>query len=189
MKTTSAELINDLIERTEVNLRAALGLNKRSARELNFRTAPGAWNALECIEHLNFYGNYYVPEIENQIASSPYPAEAVFKSGFLGNYFAQSMLPKEGFKKMKTLKSSNPLGKKLGKEGIGHFIAHQQKLLELLKRAKRVSLTRTKTGISISKYLKLRLGDTFRVVVYHNQRHLLQAKRVLEAYQNSTAKA
>lgn len=187
MKTTSAEVINDLIERTEANLRAARELNKRSANELNYRVAPGSWNVLECIEHLNFYGDYYIPEIENQIISSPYPSEEVFKSGFLGNYFAQSMLPKEGFKKMKTLKSSNPLGKKLGKEVIDHFIAHQQKLLELLKRAKHVSLSRTKTGISISKYLRLRLGDTFRVVVYHNQRHLLQAKRTLEAFHTSAA--
>ncbi|WP_029038862.1 DinB family protein [Salinimicrobium xinjiangense] len=180
MKISSAEVINDLIERTEANLRSARELNKRSAHELNHRPAPDSWSPLECIEHLNYYGDYYVPEIEARIDSSPHPAEETFKSGFLGNYFAKSMLPKENLKKMKTLKASNPLGKKLSKEVIDHFIKHQQKLLELLKKAKGVSLTRTKTGISISKYLKLRLGDTFRVVVYHNQRHLLQARRAME---------
>lgn len=187
MKTTSTGLLNDLMLRTEANLREARELNKRSAHELNHRPAPGSWSALECIEHLNFYGNYYIPEIEKQIASSPYPPEENFKSGFLGNYFAQSMLPKEGFKKMKTLKSSNPLGKELEKEVIQKFIAHQQKLLELLKKAKHVSLTRTKTGISISKFLRLRLGDTFRVVIYHDQRHLLQAKRALGTVHASSA--
>lgn len=156
---------------------------------LNHRPAPGSWSALECVAHLNFYGDFYIPEIENQIASSPYPPDEIFKSGFLGNYFAQSMLPKEGFKKMKTLKSTNPLGKKLEKEVIDKFITHQQKLLELLKKAKDVSLSRTKTGISISKILKLRLGDTLRVVVYHDQRHLLQAKRALEPIESSSAEA
>lgn len=187
MKKTSAAVIIDLLERTEANLRAARELNKRSVVDLNHRPAPQSWSALECIGHLNYYGDFYIPEIESQIDSSPHAAEDNFKSGFLGNYFAKSMLPKEGFKKMKTLKSSNPIGKKLDKEVIDHFISHQQKLLELLKRAKRVSLTRTKTGISISKYLKLRLGDTFRVVVYHNQRHLLQAKRALSTVKTTSA--
>ena len=182
-------MVNDLIKRTETNLRAAQELSKKSSNELNFHPAPGSWSALECVEHLNFYGNYYVPEIEIQIAASPYPAEEIFKSGFLGNFFAQSMLPEEGFKKVKTLKSSNPIGKELSKEVIDHFISHQQKLLELLKKAKHVSLSRTKTGISISKYLKLRLGNTFRVVVYHNQRHLLQVKRALESYKPSVTGA
>ncbi len=189
MKTTSAEVINDLIVRTEANLRMALELNKRSVHDLNQSPAPGSWSALECIEHLNCYGNFYVPEIENQIAFSPYPPEEIFKSGFLGNYFAQSMLPKEGFKKMKTLKSTNPSGKKLGKEVIDRFITHQQRLLELLKKTKSVSLTRTKTGISISRFIRLRLGDTFRVVIYHNQRHLLQAERALESLETSAAEA
>ncbi len=53
-------------------------------------------------------------------------------------------------------------------------------LLDVLDMSKKVNLTKTKTGISISKWLKLRLGDTFRVVIYHNQRHILQAKKVLK---------
>jgi hypothetical protein len=48
----------------------------------------------------------------------------------------------------------------------------------LLDKAKNVSLGKTKTGISISKLIKLKLGDTFRFVIYHNIRHIEQAKRV-----------
>ncbi|MGI0105581.1 DinB family protein [Salinimicrobium sp. WS361] len=181
MKTTSSYLISDLMQRTEANLRLVLELQKFSENDLKHRPSAGAWSALECIEHLNFYGNYYVPEIEKQIDASLYPATEFFKSGLLGNYFAKSMLPTEGSKKMKTLKSSNPLGKQLDKkEVMDKFIEHQQKLLQLLKKAKKVNLSRTKTGISISNLIKLRLGDTFRVVIYHNQRHLLQAQKALD---------
>ena len=188
MKISSSNLIGDLIQRTESNLRLALELRKCSAKDLNHRPAPRSWSALECIEHLNFYGNYYVPEIEKQISSSPYPADEFFKSGFLGNYFAKSILPAEGSKKMKTFKSTNPLGKQLEKEVvIEKFIEHQQKLLQLLKKAKKANLSRTKTGISISNFIKLRLGDTFRVVIYHNQRHLLQAKKALSSINQTSA--
>ncbi|WP_317044615.1 DinB family protein [Chryseobacterium geocarposphaerae] len=55
----------------------------------------------------------------------------------------------------------------------------QEQMLDLLKNAQNVDLNKTKTGISISSLIRLKLGDTFRFVIYHNQRHVQQAKRVL----------
>jgi len=45
----------------------------------------------------------------------------------------------------------------------------------------KVDIGKTKTAISISKWIKLKLGDTLRVVIYHNQRHMAQAKRISNA--------
>ena len=185
MKISSRELVADLQDRTRRNLRQAEELNMRSFDDLNWRTNSSSWSALECIEHLTFYGDFYLPEISRRIEASPYPAEEVFKSGLLGNYFAQSMLPKENMKKIKTLKSQDPLGKVLDKKVIEKFEAQQQKWLHLLEDSNQVSLTRTKTSLSITNLLKLRLGDVFRVNIYHNQRHLLQAQRVLDALDSS----
>lgn len=187
MKIKSTTLLSDLLERTSQNLSAVEKFRSCSFEELNFRPEPDSWSVLECIEHLNYYGNYYLPEMEKQIASSPYPAEEFFKSGFLGNYFAKSMLPKDRLKKMKTLKSQNPIGKVLDKKVLDVFVDHQLQMISLLNKAKKVSLNRTKTGISIRKYLRLRLGDTMRVVIYHNQRHLKQAQNVLKILSLNTA--
>src|SRR5690606_40886810 len=103
-----------------------------------------------------------------------------FKSSWLGNYVAKSMLPKEKLNKMKTFKSMDPAGSDLNKNVLNRFIAQQNTLLDLLEAARKVSLTKTKTGISITPWLKLRLGDTFRVVIYHNLRHVLQAEKAKE---------
>ena len=89
------------------------------------------------------------------------------------------MLPGEKVKKMKTFKSMNPSGSKLDKNVLTRFISQQKKILELLDRSRKVSLNKTKTSISISKFIKLKLGDTFRVVIYHNERHVEQARRVM----------
>ncbi|NJX17114.1 DinB family protein, partial [Tamlana crocina] len=140
-----------------------------AVEDLNLRTHPGSWSVLECIEHLNFYGYFYLPEMEKQIAASPYPAVEIFKSGLLGNYFAESMLPKEKLNKMKTLKNQDPIGKVLNREVLDVFVDQQLHLLNIIERAKQVDLCRTKPGISITKYLRLRLRDTMRVVIYHNQ--------------------
>ncbi|MFJ1440671.1 hypothetical protein ACILFQ_02000 [Capnocytophaga canimorsus] len=42
-------------------------------------------------------------------------------------------------------------------------------------------MTQLKTKISISRFLRLRLGDTLQFVVYHNQRHMKQVQDILDA--------
>lgn len=80
---------------------------------------------------------------------------------------------------MKTFKSMDPSGSHLNRVVLDTFIEQQVQLIQLLTEAMDSDLSRVKTAISISKWIKLRLGDTFRVVVYHNLRHVLQAKNLL----------
>lgn len=185
MKVKTEALIADLIERTRKNLNEAENLKRLSPEALNWKSVPESWNALECIEHLNLYGDFYLPEIENRIRQSKYSTTPNFKSGWVGNYFAKSMLPREKLNKMKTFKDKNPLGSQPDKATLDRFIQQQKKTLDLLDKARMVNLNRTKTSVSISKWITLKLGDTFRVVIYHNQRHLVQALNVLKAYKNS----
>jgi uncharacterized damage-inducible protein DinB len=51
----------------------------------------------------------------------------------------------------------------------------------LLQSAREVDLNRTKTAISITKLITLKLGDTFRFVITHNERHMAQALATLPA--------
>ena len=174
----SQDLIADLVERTRQNLNKAEELKVKSVEELNRKPNAESWSALECIEHLNRYGDYYIPEIASRIKNaSDKRGNDHFKSGKLGNYFANGMLPKEKLNKMKTFKVMNPSGSKLNMGVIQTFIHQQHQILDLLDKARKVDLTKVKTSISISKLIKLRLGDTFRIVIYHNQRHLIQADK------------
>lgn len=180
MKGTSEELLADLEKRTKENIAFAKKLEIVSIEALLSKEKPNSWNALECLAHLNLYGDFYLPEISKRIRESAHKADPLFRSGILGNYFAKSLLPKEKLNKMKTFKDKNPIGTgNLSIDILVEFLEQQQQLLELLHKSKKVSLTKTKTAISSSTFLKLRLGDTFRVVIYHNQRHLAQASKAL----------
>lgn len=181
MRIKSQALLADLSERTRKIIREAESLQKYSLEVLCHRETAHKWSVMECIAHLNRYGDFYLPEIGRQIRESGYAPEKVFKSGFLGNYFAESMLPKENLMKMKTFRDKDPMGSRLDKEEIARFLEQQRELLDLLNAAAGVSLSRTKTRVSISRWIHLRLGDTFRVIIYHNQRHMLQAQKALEA--------
>ena len=176
----STDLLQDLLGRTQQNKNKAEGFITLPLETLNWKSSPDSWSVLECLEHLNRYGDYYIPEIEKRITASTHGPSKIFKSDWLGNYFAKTMLPKEKLNKMKTFKSMDPNGSSLDKGVLTKFIAQQQSLIQLLTLASQADLSKTKTGISISKWIKLRLGDTFRVVIYHNQRHMAQAERVLK---------
>lgn len=180
MKIKSERLILDLEAMTKNHLDYALSLNQKSEEELNRKTNPESWNTLECLEHLNLYGNFYLPEIEKQLEKKKdLSSEEMFKSGLLGNYFAESLLPKEKLNKMKTFKNMDPINRKLDRQVLEDFINQLYKILALLEKSRTANLNKIKTRISITKWIKLRLGDTFRVVIYHNERHIKQIERII----------
>jgi len=173
-------LINELIELTKKNMNEVQSFKSLSIEKLNLKPNAERWSILECIEHLNRYGDFYIPEIRKRIENSAYKKSETFKSGILGNYFAKSMLPKEKLNKMKTFRSMNPNNSSLESSVLDTFIHQQESMLELLTKARNTNLTKVKTAITISNWIKLRLGDTFRFVIYHNLRHVVQAKSVLK---------
>ncbi|WP_426480197.1 DinB family protein [Chryseobacterium sp. R2ACT005] len=179
MKILASALLDELKEITRQHLQYAQILTQKTEEELNFRPSTDNWSTLECLEHLNRYGDFYIPEISRNISSAGKSLQPYFRPGILGNYFAKSMIPKEKMNKMKTFKTMNPIHSQINKGVIDTFIKQQEKLLELLEDARQTDLEKVKTNISISKLIKLKLGDTFRFVIYHNLRHIEQIKRIL----------
>ena len=179
MKQQSEQLLNGLISMCEKHQKWLTEINSHTETELQAKPGPGAWNALECIEHLNRYGRYYLPEFRQRIAGARYRNKSMFKSRSLRSYSANSMLPKPGFKSIKTFTNMNPADSRLSPSVIEEFSYQLKEMIELLNLARSVDLGRVRTSISISKLIKLKLGDTFRVVIYHNERHLVQAKRAI----------
>ena len=177
----SEKLIQSLIEHTKQNINQAEKLKENDLQSLSWKQNSASCNILECIEHLNLYGDFYLPQIESKIKNAKAKAEVEFNSGILGNYFAKSMLPKEKLNKMKTFKNKNPLGFKLDKSVIDRFIDQQNELLRLLGQSKNVSLNKVKIPISISSLLRLKLGDTFQFFINHIIRHLNQVQKIEEA--------
>lgn len=187
MHIEKSKLIQNLLLLTEQNIKSAQKFKSLSIEQLNQKPNPEQWSILECLEHLNLYGDYYLPAIEKTMRDvKNESASVMFRSGVLGNYFANLMLPKENgqLKKMKSPDDKNPVHSQLGYTTIERFLKQQELLKKLLDLGKTKDLTKLKTPISISKWIKLRLGDTFRFVVYHNQRHIAQAEKVWNNYTN-----
>lgn len=182
MKIENNQLIDELIHLVNTSTQKVQSFKKLELDQLNFKKEETTWSILECIEHLNLYGDFYLPEIEKRMnAGEKSNKKLIFKSGVLGNYFANSMKEKNGkIKKMKTFEDKNPIHSQLTVTTLDRFIKQQERLVELLNIARDINLTKTKNAITISKIIKLRLGDTFRFLIFHIERHVNQAERVLK---------
>ncbi len=178
MKIEQEKLIVELARLTNVALNDIRSFKRLSAKQLNYKTSPESWSILECIEHLNLYGKFYLPEIEKQLLkANKKTGNLQFKSGILGEYFV-GVIKVDGKKKMKATRAMDPTNSNLNSTSLDQFIKQLETLKNLLNESREVNLKNVKTAISLSKLIKLRLGDTLRFLVFHNERHIIQAKRI-----------
>lgn len=179
MKIQQQELINELIELTKSTKHSLQELQQLPIEQLNIKQDKNQWSALECIEHLNLYGDFYLPELKKRLKNASQNRNGHFKSGLIGNYFVK-IIKADSKKKMKTASEMNAIGSKLTKATLERFSRQLNELEEILEQSKPLDLTRTKTAISLTKLIQLRMGDTLRFVVHHNDRHMKQARRALQ---------
>ena len=172
-------LIDDLLRRSKRSTETVRRFERLPIDQLRFKNG-NQWSILECLEHLNLYGDFYLVEIEKQIiANRNRPSSTIFQSGFVGNYFANLMEVKEGkITKMKSPKNKNPANMDLTITTISRFLKQQEQLIVLLNSCRSIDLTRAKSAITLTRLIKLRLGDTLRFFTYHIERHMLQAERI-----------
>jgi len=176
----SHELINKLEAKVEKHLAEATRIYQNLGQEELNKPAPdGGWSIAQCLEHLNTYGDYYFPKMDKEMASSKPGPSSNFTSTWLGNYFTKMLDPETGRKKMKAFKAHVPSSELDGYAVVARFIQQQETLIQLLRKARQKDMNKIRIPISLSKWIKMKLGDTFRFIIAHNERHVEQAKRLL----------
>lgn len=190
----TVQLLESLHQQTERFLQKAVGEWQMLPPEtLATKPSPGQWSAAQCLEHLNIYGRYYLPAIENAIAEAKRKGRSAtdnFTSGWLGDYFAKLMRPKpDGHlkSKMKAPKHAVPTAAPDPRAMLAEFIDQQESMLKLLDAAASVNLGKLRIPISIAPFIRLKLGDTLLFVTAHIERHILQAERAMAAARQPVA--
>lgn len=148
-----------------------------SEEKLNKQPTPDEWSIAQCLWHLNSYGYFYLPLIEDAINKKG-TSRLPFKSGWLGGYFTSMMNPTTGKKKFKAFKNHRPPVIKDAHAEVAIFIHQQETLLLYIRKAAYADLNQ-RIPISISTLVKLKLGDVFAFMVAHIERHLQQAMRMV----------
>lgn len=175
------QLLNTLEATVESHLQQALHLQNQHTAVLLTPAANGGWSIAQCLEHLNRYGYYYLPAIQQQLAANDNNAGSdVFTSTWLGGYFTRMMDPQTGKKKYKAFKDYIPPAELDAHAIIAAFINQQETMLAIIAKSRQADLTKIKVPISIAAFIKLRLGDVLQFVIAHNERHIQQANSNLQ---------
>ena len=177
MKFQSQRLIDTLQSQVRVMILEADRLRHLPPATLQAQPAPGRWSVAQVMEHLNFYNRHYVPAIRARLEGHHTQPATSFRPGWLGDYFTKLMQPGENgtiAKKMKAPKNAVPAAQPDGQAQLERFIAYQQELLVLLDNARGANLGSIRIPTSLSSLLALKLGDTFRFLIAHQQRHFVQ---------------
>lgn len=175
------ELINSLIEDTKAVKAEALRFSELTKEDLHHKPNENQWSVLECIEHLNIADAHYIKQFDKKFPVGLKSDHTEFKPGWLGNYFVKSIKPREDGSipsPMKTLKKFIP-EINVQYDTLSKFIEDQDYLIEALEKSKSLDLNKIKITSAIGPIVTFKLGDAFRFLIGHNQRHIIQAKRVL----------
>ena len=174
------QLLQHIEDRVESHIQITIKQFQNLPEEILLRpSATGGWSIAQCLEHLNSYGDFYLPEISKALQNKNHlPSSKIFRSGWFGAYFIKMMEPGNG-KKMKAFKAHIPPPDLSGAHVVARFLAQQEEMLGYLRKAPTVDLEKVRIPISISKLIKLKLGHVFQFCTAHDARHIAQAQRNL----------
>jgi len=184
----SQQLLQQLKNQVEeVRLQALSRFNGKSDQILLQSPEPGRWSAIQCLEHLNTFGTYYLPTLGSVIEQAVIKgsrAKSSFRSGMIGGWFTRLMEPSSnGFPstKMQAPKTHRPASQLDVNKVLQEFIRQQEEMESLLVAASRIDLEKVKVPLTLSKWIRLSVGDTFGFLIAHTRRHTLQAERAIKA--------
>ncbi|HEY8970242.1 MAG TPA: DinB family protein [Puia sp.] len=175
-------LLDDLERSVNEHIQSAVAVFQNMHSDFLLKpAADGGWSIAQCLEHLNRYGNYYIPLIRQGLArQKELTTGGTFKSGVIGAYFTRMMDPDRGKKKIRAFSEYIPGAELDAHAVVAEFIRQQEMLLVCIGCARRADLNATRIPVSIARWLTLKLGDVLQFMVMHDERHIRQAKSVVK---------
>lgn len=182
-KYKSEDLLNDLIKDVQRIKESAQFFQSSDQTKLAFSPDKAKWSVVQILEHLNAYNRHYLPLIEKNVSIVTHSANSVFTPGYWGELFTKKMKPTNVYEiknKMKAAKAYTFPNSLHVDTVLKEFVTHQDHLLRLLEMAKSRDLNSIRIPITLTSLIQLKLGDMFRFLVAHEQRHLIQARNTLK---------
>jgi DinB superfamily len=185
MTVPNRVLMQDLQDRLDAVLLNIALFENVTFDALCFKNTPNSWSIAECIAHLNNYGIYYLPLIKKGMqAHNIWPTnDTIYKGSLIGNWAAKSMQQnnKGLIRKMKSPYNMRPTETKITPDILIVFKNQIQEFKNIFASIDAYNINKKNIPISLMPIIKINMGDALRFCVYHIQRHITQANKVLNS--------
>ena len=121
---------------------------------------------------------YYKEALKNNSNNSA--GKIPFKHSLIGRLIIKSVKPSTKMK-VKTPAAFNPINSSLEENIVQKFLEIHKINMEFIAKCKSVDLSGIKIHSPFNKLVRYNLGDSFKIIMLHNRRHLEQAERVMNS--------
>ena len=182
---TTQWVFNEVATITEKNIQHLKSkFSNYSESQLNWKPNPSTWSLAEIFAHLNAYAKFYHQVLNERIDRTRFRIPRInYSSSPLGKSAWMSMKlgnARNVKRKFNAPNEYNPTVNPALVTGndLSLLLDEQNQFLGIIEKSVSVSLRKVKVPISISKLVRLRLGDALLFVAYHNERHIEQALKL-----------
>jgi len=159
------------------------GFGDLSAAQLNWKPAADRWSVAQCFDHLLTANAAYFPIFDQVLSGqnkSTFWASLPWLPGVWGKMLIKSVSP-ESARKLKAPKIFRPSSSSVDAAIIRRFVDQQHQVVEYMKATEGLNLEKTIIPSPVTGLITYSVMDAYRIIVAHERRHFLQARRVTEA--------
>lgn len=136
----------------------------------------GGWSIAQCLEHLNTYGDYYLPRLRESLQLAVHrPDTGTYARSILGSYLIKMTDPQSKSSKLKAVAKHLPQGLVPAHQIVADFIDQQEDLLLLIRQARHTEINAIKIPLSLTSWVRLSVGEILHFMTVHTARHIAQA--------------
>jgi hypothetical protein len=177
------EYIENLIKKLgAVSCSAESVFSSLTASQLNWKPSDNQWSIGQCLDHIIVSNETYYPQLE-KIISGKWKNSLWQNMPYLhkmwGKILIKTVSPDTN-KKVNTSRVFYPASSGIPRTIIKEFISHNKSLVEFMVRSSQANHDKIVITSPVSGFITYSLRDTFTILTLHEERHLQQAKRVME---------
>jgi hypothetical protein len=186
IKTMQMDWIKEL---NVVTQNIEIHFSSLTTEQLNWKPNPTTWSVAQNLDHLIVVNETYYPilaSLKEGTYKAPFIASIGFIVSFLGKTVLKAVQP-DRKQKMKTFPIWEPSTSSVSNDILKRFEVHQNELKQKIENAKDLIEQGVVIASPANKNIVYKLETAFDIIVFHEQRHLEQAKEVLHLIKNNTS--